>query len=93
MTAPVSVNSQIHAIKMPHSLLKSYTNPYYTVYFLSYYQYFLRALTPAPTFTLKLLVIIIIIIIMIIMIMMMMMMMMIIMMSSKILSLLECDGI
>ena len=32
------------------------TNPYYTVYFKSYYQYFLQTLTPAPSFTLKLLV-------------------------------------
>ena len=38
--------------KNRNSLLKSYTNPYYTIYFKSYYQYFLQALTPAPTFTL-----------------------------------------
>ena len=35
---------------------RGYTNPSYTVYFKSYYQYFLQALTPSPTFTLKLLV-------------------------------------
>ena len=35
--------------KNRNSLLKNYTNPYYTVYFKSYYQYFLQALTPAST--------------------------------------------
>ena len=35
---------------------KTKLNPYYTVYFKSYYQLLLQTLTPAPTFKLKLLV-------------------------------------
>ena len=58
VTAPVTVNSHIHAIKTAHFHfpLKSYTNPYYIVYFKSYYQHFLHSLTLASTFILKLLV-------------------------------------